>query len=110
MNLTDRSTIDMWSEFAYAVQFVESVERSGLTLWDALTEALVGWLDEDRRARALGQRKCDQLRNVLRQIVEETPEVGAPGGVCVGAILDAAMSDWVDAAALRLNDGHPFVR
>jgi 1-phosphofructokinase len=52
----------------------------------------------------------DMLRAVLQQVLGTTPELGAPGGVGIDAILDAAMSAWIDAATERINDGRPFAR
>ena len=107
-------SIELCREFAAAVEFVAVVERPGLTTWRALAEAVSDWLDIDididvGRGRA-GSRDEDMLRAVLQQVLGTTPELGAPGGVGIDAILDAAMSAWIDAATERINDGRPFAR
>lgn len=100
----NEQTLDIWREFAAAVAYVAEIERPGLTVWDALAEALHHWLD-DRPAATLGR---DDLRTVLADVMERSPEAGAPGGVPLGAILEAAMREWSTSAAECVNDGLPF--
>ena len=96
--------LDTWYEFAAAVAYTADVERSGLTVWDALAEALRHWLS-DRPDPTPGR---DDLRAVLLDVMDRSPEFGAPGGVPLGAILETAMDDWAAAASADANDGRPF--
>lgn len=109
MIVVERGTNHTWNEFANAVEFVEQVEMSGLTVWGALADALGDWLDQGGLARGTDGPQCDPLRQVLRLLLETLPEAGAPGGVRLDAVLEAAMSEWVGSAAVRTNDGLPFV-
>jgi hypothetical protein len=110
MNPAAQSAAETWLEFAAAVEFVAEIERPDLTVWTAVTEALSGWIDAGGTRSANGCPGGDPLRVLLGQIIETTPEVGAPGGAPLDAILDAAMSNWSTMAAQRLNDGLPFTR
>jgi hypothetical protein len=105
--MSPEQSIEICREFAAAVEFVAAVERPGLTIWCALAEAVGDWLDIDAGRGCLDE---DTLRSVLQQVLVTTPEVGAPGGVGIDAILDAAMSAWIDVSAKRINDGRPFAR
>lgn len=100
-------SIDTCREFIAAVEFVEELERSTGSVWDAIADALVEWADH---APARFPSSADPLRSVLRQLLETTPEVGAPGGVHLGAVIEAAITEWTAAASARVNDGHPFTR
>ena len=97
-------TLDTWHEFAAAVAYVAAIERPGLTVWDALAEALHQWLDD--RPSAMPNR--DELRAVLADVMDRSPEAGAPGGEPLGVILEAAMTQWSIDAGERLNDGLIF--
>lgn len=96
--------LDTWHEFAAAVAYVADIERPGLTVWDALAEALHHWLD-DRPAPATNR---DEFRAVLVDLMDRCPEAGAPGGVMLGEILESAIAGWTTNAADRLNDGCRF--
>lgn len=100
-------SIDTCREFIAAVEFVAELERSTGSVWDAIADALVEWAD---LAPARVGSNADPLRSVLRHLLEATPEVGAPGGVRLGAIVEAAITEWAVAASTRVNDGHPFTR
>lgn len=97
-------SLNTWQEFGAAVAYVTEIEQPSLALWDALAEALRSWLD-DRSAAAGGG---DELRSALAEVMHRSPEVGAPGGMPLGMILEAAMGDWAITAAERLNDGRHF--
>lgn len=100
----NNSTLDTWHEFAAAVAYVADIERPGITVWDALAEALHHWLD-DRPTTTPGG---DELRAVLADVFCRSPEFGAPGGVHLGAILETAMDNWASAASADVNDGRSF--
>lgn len=101
--MTEQS-LNTWHEFGAAVAYVAEIEQSGLALWDALAEALRSWLDDRSTAAGSG----DELRSALAEVMHRSPEVGAPGGVPLGLILEAAIGDWAIAAADRFNDGRHF--
>ncbi|MAT05400.1 MAG: hypothetical protein CL424_10210 [Acidimicrobiaceae bacterium] len=107
MNAHSGHSVDACREFIAAVEFVSELERSSGSVWDAIADALAEWAD---LVPARAGSSADPLRSVLRELLETTPEVGAPGGVHLGAIIEAAITDWAAAASARVNDGHPFTR
>jgi len=108
MNGERRPSSEVWREFNAAVTYVAEMERPGLSTWQALAEAVQHWAPDG--ARSFGDGALDPLRAALAYICDVTPELGAPGGVGLGSILDAAMSAWSESASKRLNDGFPFDR
>ena len=104
--MTVERSIDCWREFAAAIAYVADLEQPHLTVWDALADALGAWVDEDEAVS--DATAADPLRRVLLEVAQRTPEAGAPGGVALGVILEAAMCDWTERASARLNDGYPF--
>ncbi len=102
----NRASSDVWREFDAAVTYVAEMERPSLTTWQALVEALQDWAPDG--ARIVRDGALDPLRAALLYLSEITPEAGAPGGVTLGSILDAAMQRWSESVSTRLNDGFPF--
>lgn len=108
MNGERRPSSEVWREFNAAVTYVAEMERQGLSTWQALAEAVQDWAPDG--ARSFGDGALDPLRAALAYIGDVAPELGAPGGVSLGSILDASMAAWSETASERLNDGHPFSR
>ena len=107
MNASSVHSIDACREFFAAVEFVSELECPTGSVWDSIADALAEWAD---LAPARAASSADPLRSVLRELLETTPEVGAPGGVHLGAIIEAAITEWAAAASARVNDGHTFTR
>ena len=103
----NRASSDVWREFDAAVTYVSEMERPGLTTWQALVEALQDWAPDG--VGLVGGSDLDPFRTAIAYLCEVTPELGAPGGVSLESVLDAAMNIWSAAASARLNDGFPFV-
>lgn len=108
MITSGQSPNDSWHEFAAAVAYVADVERPGLTIWEALAEALRAWMHDGGGRPIGGHAQVDALRPVLEHLLTSTPEAGAPGGTDVGSMVDAAMAMWSESASHRVNDGHKF--
>jgi hypothetical protein len=100
-----RNSIDVWHEFAAAIDFVTEFENPNLSLWGALADALASWADLTSVQEVAG---VDPLRSVLRELLDSTPEAGAPGGIQLGAVIEAAIVDWAQGISARLNDGYTF--
>jgi hypothetical protein len=105
MRTANRTSIDACREFAAAVDFVTEFENPNLTVWGALAGALATWADLAPVRAVPG---VDPLRSVLRELLDSTPEAGAPGGVQLGDVIEAAMVEWVQGISARLNDGRTF--
>ena len=108
MNDSRFSSSEVWREFDAAVTYVTEMERPGLTIWQALAEALQDWVPDG--ARLARDSALDPLRAALTHIFEVTPELGAPGGVSLGSILNSAIQAWSESASERLNNAFPFAR
>lgn len=107
MSTDSRPSIDACREFVAAVDFLAEMDCPRPSVWDAVADALAQWAG---LAPARSESSADPLRSVLRELIETTPEVGAPGGVRLGAVIEAAITDWAAAASTRVNDGQPFTR
>lgn len=108
MNGNRLSLSEVWREFDAAVTYVAEMERPGLTIWQALAEALQDWAPDG--AGLVSNSARDPLRAALTCVFNVTPELGAPGGVSLGSILDSAMQAWSESVSQRLNNGFPFFR
>lgn len=102
--ITERS-LEAWHEFGCAVAHVVEVERPDLTVWDALSEALLAWSGSEARIGGTGG---DPLRAVLDHLLCTTAEMGAPSGVAIAEIMEAAISTWSSQIADDLNNGHCY--
>lgn len=105
MNRDAQPSTDACREFLAAVEYIVDIEDQTMTVWDALAGAIAAWLDPALVGETYGG---DPLRSVLRELLDSTPDVGAPGGVRVGDAIEAAITAWATAASDRVNDGHPF--
>ena len=100
-----------------AVEYLGATHRSGLSVWDALAEAVRLW-EEDMRSQGEGGReRCslpwsdpDPLRTALESLLRATSPVGTLDGHDLPAILDAALCSWLDAMATAFNDDQCFAR
>ena len=87
MTSDPRGTSDTLRAFVAAVEFLSEVERPGLTVWDAFREALDDWGGVEA-AWSGG----DPLRSVVEYLLQVLPEAGAPGGLRVADVWDAALA------------------
>jgi hypothetical protein len=105
--------IDVWSQTLAAVAYLADTTRPGFTIWDALDEAVRGWiagtLDLPEPPEAPVWDDPDRLRTSITTLLTVAPPAGTPGSVRLGDVLTAALGIWVRRAADRVNDGHRFV-
>jgi hypothetical protein len=107
----------VWLEVVSAVDYLTEMHRPGLTVWDALDEAIRWWTAEllDPRdgftpsARyELPWHDPDPLRSTIERLLAAVGPADAPGGHPLPDVLRAALAAWVAAMADEFNDGHRF--
>ena len=108
---------ELWLEVVAAVEYLGASHRPGLSVWDALAEAVRWWADGatspadvGRRASSLPWSDPDPLRTAFESLLEVTSPAGTIGGHDLPAILDVALCGWLDAMAAAFNDHHRFDR
>lgn len=111
MNQSEPSAI--WAEVVAAVDFLGQSERLGITVWDALDEAIRLWADDwfnpgAQRRDAWGD--ADPLRTSIETLLRSVASGAVPGGEPLGAVLSAALELWLDDARDQHNQGYPFSR
>jgi hypothetical protein len=108
-----------WLEVVSAVVYLTEMHRPGLTVWDALDEAIRWWTAElldprDGFAPAvryeLPWHDPDPLRSTLERLLAAVAPADAPGGHPLSDALRAALTVWVAAMANEFNDGHRFTQ
>ena len=104
---------DVMAQLLAAVDYLAATTQSGLTVWDALNDAVRTWIaapfDGDARAPAgTPWDNPDPQRTSLADLLATTAPAGSPGGMALGEILTAALAAWVTRAADEVNDGHRF--
>lgn len=103
----------IWRSVAVAVDFLAVTSRPGLTVWDALEEAVRWWTIEwttpgSDPSAATEWNDPDPLRSSLDQLLGAVGAVSVPDGHALPAVLDAALDAWLEVMADRYNDGLPL--
>ena len=105
---------DIWLQTAAAVDYLAATTRPGLTVWDAVADALQAWraalvdADHNPPTSEVSWTDPDPLRTTLVDLFAATPPAGSPGGHPLGDLLSAALAVWVRKAAQEVNDGYRF--
>lgn len=106
-----------WLEVVPAVEYLDATHRPGLTVWDALAEAVRWWVEEasspeqlGHEARTLPWHDPDPLRSALESLLRVASPAGTLHGHALPAVLDSALRGWLDAMATAFNDDHGFAR
>lgn len=107
----------VWLDVISAVDYLSRGARPGLTVYDALEEALrwhtaalIADIDDEVAARAVAQLPWDDpdpLRTALDSLFGHGP--GADGGGTCDQTLHCALETWSDQMADEYNDGHRWV-
>ena len=101
-----------------ATDYLASTHRLGLTVWEAVEEALRWWVtdrvtlpgdlpDADFASLPWGD-DPDPLRTGIERLLACTSGAGGPDGLEMGVILTAALDAWVRRMAELYNEGHRF--
>jgi hypothetical protein len=105
-------TSQLWLDVISAVDYLSRGPRPGLTVYDALEEALrrhtaalIAGVDDGLAVRAVGQlpwNDPDPLRTALTGLVAQPPD----GGSTAERTIHGALRAWVEQMAAEYNDGH----
>ena len=106
-----------WLEVVSAVDYLAAVHRPGLTVWDALDEAIRWWTAEHLDPRTgfsphrvvdLPWHDPDPLRSTLERLLAAVLPADTPDGTTLPDALSAALAAWLSAMADGFNDGRSF--
>lgn len=107
-------TSQVWLDVISAVDYLSRGPRPGLTVYDALEEALrwhtaslIAGIDDVLAGRTVGQlpwNDPDPLRTALDALVTHQP--AADGGPTSDHSIHSALRAWADQMAAEYNDGH----
>jgi hypothetical protein len=107
----------VWLDVVAAVDHLSVTDRLGLTVWEAVEEAVRWWTadrlippgDIDHVGYAeLPWDDPDPLRSTLERLLAVASPAGTLDGAELGEVVTAALVVWVDRMARRHNDGHIF--
>jgi len=112
------STSQVWLDVVSAVDYLSQGHRPGLTVYDAMEEALRWHVSalmtgDDERAAA-GERgplpwdDPDALRTALEQLALHQPAAGDEGSALASAF-HRALAHWVRQMADQYNDGRDWI-
>jgi hypothetical protein len=101
-----------------AVDFLSGTHRLGLTVWEAVEEAVRWWaaarltppgeLADEAFSELPWDDDPDPLRTGVERLLACTNPAGGPDGIEFGAILTSAIEGWVRRMADQYNAGHRF--
>jgi hypothetical protein len=107
----------VWLDVVSAVDYLTTTRRPGLTVWDALDEAMRWWAEERVEPRdgfpppapfQLPWDDPDPLRSTIERLLSAVAPAETPDGHPLADALSAALGVWVAAMADEFNDGHCF--
>lgn len=106
---------ELWLEVVAAVEYLGATHRPGLSVWDALAEAVRWWVegassqgDPSRERCSLPWRDPDPLRSALESILRVASPAGTLDGHGLPAVMDGALCCWLDMMAAEFNDARAF--
>ncbi len=104
---------ESWIETVAAVEYLSRTHRPGLTVWDALAEAVRWWIagvqgEPGRERSGLPWIDQDPLRSALESLLRVASPVGTIDGRDLRAVLDGALCCWREAMGEAFNDDRRF--
>ena len=109
----------VWVDVLGAVAYISLTHRPGLSVWDALEEA-IRWWSIDRLGPSEGfpdpilselpWNDPDPLRSSIERLLAAVGPAGTTDGHVLSDVLTSALVVWVDRMAELYNDGHHFRR
>lgn len=106
---------DVWLDVVSAVDYLGGGQRHGLTVADAIEEALRWWSAgllarpgelPDSQLTELSWDDPDPLRSALERLVCHLDAPGLAGALSCGEAMTVALRTWVVRMAEQYNDGH----
>lgn len=108
---------ELWLEVVAAVEYLGATHRPGLSVWDALAEAVRLWEEDMSSPGDRGREHCslpwsdpDPLRTALESLLRVTSPLGTLDGHELPAVIDGALCSWLEVMAAAFNSGRRFVR
>jgi hypothetical protein len=107
----------VWLEVVSGVDYLAGAHRPGLTVWDALDEAIRSWTAEfldprggfpQPRAVEVPWADPDPLRSTIERLLAAVPAPDSFGGVGLADAFSDALAAWLERMADEFNDGMPF--
>jgi len=103
----------VWRSVATAVDYLSVTSRPGLTVWDALEEAVRWWTIEwtspgSDPSAVMPWNDPDPLRSSLDQLLGTVASMTLPDGHSLPAVLDTALDAWLVVMSDRCNGGVAF--
>ncbi|MEZ5220310.1 MAG: hypothetical protein R2743_02375 [Ilumatobacteraceae bacterium] len=104
------SSSAVWTEVVAAVEHLAQSERLGITVWDALDEAIRLWAEEwfAGAGRAAARSEEDLLRISIEVLLRSVASGAIPGGQPLARVLTAALELWLAQMRDEHNQGQPF--
>jgi hypothetical protein len=108
--MIDDSSSACWTEVVAAVEYLAQSERLGITVWDALDEAIRLWADEwfTGAGRPAARVEEDPLRISVEVLLRSVASGAIPGGQPLASVLTAALELWLAEMRDEHNQGRPF--
>jgi hypothetical protein len=112
-----RTDAGVWLDVVAAVDYLSATHRLGLTVWEAVEEAIRWWTFDyitptddlsDAAFAELPWDDPDPLRSTLERLLGLAAPVGITDGQDLAAVLSSALAVWVDRMAIVYNDSHTF--
>jgi hypothetical protein len=106
----DDSSSACWAEVVAAVEYLAQSERLGITVWDALDEAIRLWAEQwfAGVGRPAARIEEDPLRISVEVLLRSVASGAIPGGQPLALVLTAALELWLAEMRDEHNQGQPF--
>lgn len=106
---------ELWLEVVAAVEYLGATHRPGISVWDALAEAVRLWEEDMSPPGCRGREQCslpwsdpDPLRTALESLLRVTSPASTLDGHELPAVMDGALGSWLHAMSEKFNDGELF--
>ena len=106
-----------WLDIVSAVDYLGHGHRYGLTVYDAIEEALRWWNAAQHRGDTLDAHQAaqlpwddaDPLHTALESLLLHLDAPGIPASQSLPDALHQALTLWVQRMATEYNNGHPWI-
>lgn len=116
----DTLTAEVWLDVVAAVDYLSEHHRLGLTIWEAVEEAVRWWtagyvtpagdVADPTISELPWVNDPDPMRTTLQRLLEVLPPpTGRGAGPELADVFTSALRSWVDTMADQYNDGHRWM-